>query len=79
MTTSGVTPRYQVPFMPGYSSKDKISQVLEWIDLPLEQRPRLIIVYEPMLDQAGHAAGPESGLVNASTCLSRAVVTLRFL
>jgi len=50
--------------VPGYSSKDKISQVLEWIDLPLEQRPRLIIVYEPMLDQAGHAAGPESGLVN---------------
>lgn len=64
--------------------------MLEWIDLPLEQRPRLIIgehllfllslhfyllqtwlprglVYEPMLDQAGHAAGPDSELVNAST------------
>jgi len=64
MTTSGVTPRYRVPFTPSYSPEDKITQVLKWIDLPLEQRPRLITVYEPMLDQGGHKAGPESELVN---------------
>ena len=29
------------------------------------------LVYEPMLDQAGHAAGPESELVNASMLYPR--------
>ncbi|KAG9315202.1 alkaline-phosphatase-like protein [Chiua virens] len=63
-STSGVTPKYHVPFMPFYPPEGKIFQVLEWMDLPLEQRPRLITVYEPMLDRSGHTAGPESELVN---------------
>ncbi|KAF9243503.1 Phosphodiest-domain-containing protein [Melanogaster broomeanus] len=64
MTTSGVSPAYHVPFKLNYRPEERIAQVLEWVDLPLEERPRLILVYEPMLDQAGHAYGPESKLVN---------------
>jgi type I phosphodiesterase/nucleotide pyrophosphatase len=59
----------------------KLSQILEWIDLPLSERPQLILgmssdswaltiflsfilAYEPSLDQAGHATGPNSRRVN---------------
>lgn len=62
--------------------KNKLNQILEWIDLPLDERPQLIMskspsyflifflliafysAYEPSLDQAGHATGPYSSLVN---------------
>jgi predicted AlkP superfamily pyrophosphatase or phosphodiesterase len=43
---------------------EKLEQILHWIDLPLEQRPQLIMAYEPSLDQAGHRTGPASKLVN---------------
>ncbi|KAH7884302.1 Phosphodiest-domain-containing protein [Phlebopus sp. FC_14] len=63
-TSSGISPTYYVPFKMTYTPEDRITQVLDWIDLPIEERPRLILVYEPLLDQAGHVAGPESELVN---------------
>lgn len=37
---------------------------MSWIDLPLGERPQLIMAYEPSLDQAGHATGPNSKRVN---------------
>jgi predicted AlkP superfamily pyrophosphatase or phosphodiesterase len=43
--------------------KDKASQVLEWLDMPLDERPEFIASYFPDVDQAGHAAGPDSDLV----------------
>ncbi|KAH9179365.1 Phosphodiest-domain-containing protein [Lactarius sanguifluus] len=42
----------------------KLAQILDWIDLPLSERPQLILTYEPSLDQAGHAKGPYSREVN---------------
>ncbi|KAF9223667.1 Phosphodiest-domain-containing protein [Gyrodon lividus] len=66
ITTSRVSPTYHVPFKLNCHPEEKIAQVLEWMDLPLEERPRLIVVYEPLLDQAGHTAGPESKLVNTT-------------
>ncbi|KAF7364928.1 Phosphodiest-domain-containing protein [Mycena venus] len=44
--------------------KEKLDQLLSWIDLPFEERPQLLMAYEPSLDQAGHKAGPYSALVN---------------
>ncbi|KIY47930.1 hypothetical protein FISHEDRAFT_59285 [Fistulina hepatica ATCC 64428] len=35
-----------------------------WIDLPIEDRPQLILAYEPSLDQSGHATGPGSARVD---------------
>ena len=57
---------------------------MKWLDLPLDERPQLILgrcyctyphvpistkpcpysAYEPSLDQAGHADGPDSPSVN---------------
>ncbi|KAJ7486159.1 alkaline-phosphatase-like protein [Mycena galericulata] len=44
--------------------KEKLDQLVQWIDLPFEERPQLLMAYEPSLDQAGHKAGPMSALVN---------------
>ena len=44
--------------------QEKLDQLLTWIDLPLEERPQLLLAYEPSLDQAGHATGPYSARVN---------------
>lgn len=63
-TMSGATPTYFVPWKDKVPLKEKLDQLMEWIDYPLELRPQLIMAYEPSLDQAGHLKGPNSLLVN---------------
>ncbi|PCH39896.1 Phosphodiest-domain-containing protein [Wolfiporia cocos MD-104 SS10] len=63
-TMSGVSPTYFIPWRDRVPLKEKLDQIMSWIDLPLEERPQLIMAYEPSLDQAGHLAGPASELVN---------------
>lgn len=64
VTTSGVSPTYFIPWRDRVPLKEKLDQITAWIDLPLEERPQLIMAYEPSLDQAGHLTGPNSTLVN---------------
>ncbi|KAJ8593020.1 Phosphodiest-domain-containing protein [Rhizopogon salebrosus TDB-379] len=63
-TSSGMNSTYFIPWEDHYPLEKKLSNLLEWIDLPLEARPQLILGYEPSLDQAGHATGPMSKEVN---------------
>ncbi|KZT67252.1 nucleotide pyrophosphatase [Daedalea quercina L-15889] len=63
-TASGSSPTYYVPWRDRVPLKEKLDQITTWIDLPIEERPQLIMAYEPSLDQAGHLAGPASDLVN---------------
>jgi predicted AlkP superfamily pyrophosphatase or phosphodiesterase len=63
-TTSGASSTYFVPWKDKVPLGEKLDQILEWIDLPLSKRPQLIMAYEPSLDQAGHATGPNSKRVN---------------
>ena len=79
---SGAAPTYFVPWRDKVPLKEKLDQLMEWIDLPLELRPQLImgefigpvqhlrltgtVAYEPSLDQAGHWKGPNSLIVNVS-------------
>ncbi|KAG2362933.1 alkaline-phosphatase-like protein, partial [Suillus spraguei] len=65
-TSSGAKSTYFLPWEVRVNLKLKLSKLLEWIDLPLEERPQLILGYEPSLDQAGHSTGPMSKAVNAS-------------
>lgn len=65
-TTTGVSSTFFVPWKDKVPLNDKLEQILSWIDLPLDERPQLILAYEPSLDQAGHLAGPGSALVNAT-------------
>ncbi|KAF7980584.1 hypothetical protein HWV62_37336, partial [Athelia sp. TMB] len=63
-TTSGASPTYFVPWKDKVPLKEKHDQLMSWIDLPFDQRPQLLMAYEPSLDQAGHKTGPFSSLVN---------------
>ncbi|KAI0736319.1 Phosphodiest-domain-containing protein [Fomitopsis betulina] len=63
-TATGFSPSYFVPWKDKVPLKEKLDQIIAWIDLPIEERPQLIMAYEPSLDQAGHLAGPASELVN---------------
>jgi predicted AlkP superfamily pyrophosphatase or phosphodiesterase len=63
-TKSGSTPTYFVPWKDKVPLNVKLDQLLQWIDLPFEERPQLLMAYEPSLDQAGHLTGPMSALVN---------------
>ncbi|KAG1887655.1 Phosphodiest-domain-containing protein [Suillus subluteus] len=65
-TSSGMNSTYFLPWEDNYALEKKLSNLLGWIDLPLEERPQLILGYEPSLDHAGHATGPMSKAVNMS-------------
>jgi predicted AlkP superfamily pyrophosphatase or phosphodiesterase len=64
--SSGASPTHFIPWRNEITLDDKLNQLLQWIDLPLEKRPQLMLAYEPSLDQAGHKTGPNSALVNVS-------------
>ncbi|RXW25325.1 hypothetical protein EST38_g514 [Candolleomyces aberdarensis] len=63
-TMSGASSTYFVPWKDKVPLDEKLDQITKWIDMPLEDRPQLILMYEPSLDQAGHATGPYSRRVN---------------
>lgn len=63
---SGASSTYFVPWKDKVPLSEKLDQIMSWLDLPLGERPQLILAYEPSLDQAGHATGPNSKRVNVS-------------
>lgn len=59
-------PDYVVKFNGTMGTKEKMDIALGWIDLPFEERPQMISVYVPQIDQEGHRGGPHGSKVN--TC-----------
>lgn len=55
---NGLRPSYSVAYSDYVTFDDKVDQVFDWFDLPLEDRPQFIGLYVPDIDQAGHAYGP---------------------
>lgn len=52
--------RYRkAPFDSRVSEQEKVDQILAWLDLPPEARPRLIIAWWHGADHVGHAKGPD--------------------
>jgi predicted AlkP superfamily pyrophosphatase or phosphodiesterase len=56
----GVLPRYWTPYDGRYPANARIDRVLEWLDLPEQNRPQFIMVYFEDTDRAGHDQGPDS-------------------
>ena len=63
-TMSGASSTYFEPWRDKVPLDEKLSQIMHWLDLPLDERPQLIMAYEPSLDQAGHRTGPNSKATN---------------
>lgn len=53
-----VLPDYYYKFGKGGNSEDKIDQVIQWLQLPAEERPHLITVYFGFPDSFSHEYGP---------------------
>ncbi|MCI2284203.1 ectonucleotide pyrophosphatase/phosphodiesterase [Colwellia sp. MSW7] len=62
----GKQPTYNIPFNTKDSNQKRFDQILQWLALPDEQRPRLIVSYFSTVDSAGHTYGPNSKEVEQS-------------
>ncbi|KAB5591542.1 Type I phosphodiesterase/nucleotide pyrophosphatase [Ceratobasidium theobromae] len=60
VTRNGIKPTYFTPFRVNMTLFAKADQVLEWIDMRFEDRPQLVTMYEPLIDDVGHRFGPDS-------------------
>ena len=58
-------PDYLVDYDRAISAQDKMDTALGWLDLPLEQRPQMMSIYIPQIDQKGHGGGPEGKQVRS--------------
>jgi predicted AlkP superfamily pyrophosphatase or phosphodiesterase len=56
----GVRPNYWRPYDKRVDAGQRVAQVLEWLDLPAAQRPRLVTLYFDRVDSAEHDFGPGS-------------------
>jgi predicted AlkP superfamily pyrophosphatase or phosphodiesterase len=56
----GTRPTEWRPFDDRVSNNERLKQVLEWLALPQDQRPSLILLYLSEVDHAGHDYGPDS-------------------
>jgi predicted AlkP superfamily pyrophosphatase or phosphodiesterase len=59
----GVRPSHWKPYEDAYPHRDRVNQVLDWLRLPVAERPTFITLYFSEVDSVGHNAGPESPLV----------------
>lgn len=64
-TSNGVSPSFFVPYKRA-PPLEKVTQIMEYLNMPLDDAPSLILTYLPDVDVAGHAGGPESDNVEAA-------------
>lgn len=60
----GVRPSLWRPFDQSVKADLRTDQVLAWLDLPKDERPRFVTLYFDDVDTAGHIHGPASPQVN---------------
>jgi predicted AlkP superfamily pyrophosphatase or phosphodiesterase len=62
----GVRPTYWQRYDHDTPGEERVRQVLEWLAMPAETRPRMITLYFALVDDAGHGHGPDSPEVRAA-------------
>lgn len=62
----GVRPSQWAPFDQGMPGDARVDRLLSWLDLPLDQRPKLETLYFDIVDTAGHRNGPDSAETRAA-------------
>ncbi|QDH80397.1 alkaline phosphatase family protein [Echinicola soli] len=58
----GIRPSYYYDYNGTIPNTTRIDQVLEWLRLPDEERPRMITLYFSDMDDTGHKYGPNNDL-----------------
>jgi predicted AlkP superfamily pyrophosphatase or phosphodiesterase len=62
----GVRPSHTRKYDGRVSNRDRVRQVLEWLDLTGEQHPTFLTLYMSDVDGAGHRYGPDSPQVDSA-------------
>ena len=57
---AGIRPTYWYSYNKSVSARERVNQVLDWLQLPAVQRPHLITLYFENVDDAGHDFGQGS-------------------
>ena len=57
---AGRRPTFWYPFDAAVPDSIKIRQIVQWLRLPEQERPHLIMMYSGVVDVPGHRYGPES-------------------
>ena len=60
----GIRPTHYKIYDGRVANKTRVQQVLSWLQLPVQDRPRLVTLYFSDVDSAGHKFGPDSPQVN---------------
>lgn len=60
----GLRPNFWKPYNKNIFYRDRIIELLGWLDLPVEKRPTIITLYIEEVDQVSHEAGPDSEATN---------------
>jgi predicted AlkP superfamily pyrophosphatase or phosphodiesterase len=60
LPVQGEYPTYYKRYDESTPNINRIEQVLVWLNLPVEERPRFITLYFSMVDTEGHRTGPNS-------------------
>lgn len=72
----GRHPQYYEVYDHGRPFPQRVEGVLEWLQLPMEERPRFITLYFHESDSKGHDHGPESAEVNTAIALQDSMLGL---
>lgn len=62
----GTSPTYWYPFINDYPPSDKLVTLFNLLDKELGERPELVTLYIPEVDQEGHRSGIRSAALNAT-------------
>jgi len=57
---AGQLPSYYFPYQHNTPNLERINQLIDWLKLPQDKRPQLLLSYFSSLDSAGHNFGPDS-------------------
>lgn len=60
VAVNGVRPSFWKPYQKSKDYAERIEEVLEWLSLPKERRPRLVTLYFSAVDTAAHRFGVDS-------------------
>jgi predicted AlkP superfamily pyrophosphatase or phosphodiesterase len=70
----GLQPSYWYSYDKSVTAAERVDQVIAWLRLPAESRPRMITLYFENVDDAGHAYGQGSAELEAAVALVDAEV-----
>ncbi len=62
----GVRPSHWMPYKKSVTSAERVALILQWLDLPPEQRPAISLLYFDVVDTAGHDFGANSPELTAA-------------